>query len=332
MDAPIIQPVGPQGTIQKKQKALIFVVLFLVCSVIIWFLLLVTLQHLNTPPHNFPTGQRIEIQEGMSIKSVSESLAHEHVVRSSLYVYVLLTKWHNDALVQAGTYTFREPTTTTSVVNSLLTGTNITPLISVTFPEGFRVQDLYTYLPNNFEEVPIREYEKHEGYLFPETYFISRDTTLGELVELLLKTGNERHLTLIDATSTSLRKDEVIILASIIEREAKDVDSKRIVSGILQNRLHKDMPLQVDATFNYILGKSSDELTLDDLKINSPFNTYTHKGLPPHPISNPGEESILAVLNPKKTDYMYYLTADDATFYYAKTFEEHKRNKERYLR
>jgi UPF0755 protein len=331
MDAPIIQPLGPERRESIAKKALYFVVFCIVSLVVIWFLFLAILQHLDTPPHNFPTGQHVEIQEGMSIKSVSEFLADEHVVRSSLYVYILLTKWHDDALVQAGTYTFAKPTTTTSIVNSLLNGTNITPLISVTFPEGFRVNDLYTYLPDNFEKLPVTDYERYEGYLFPETYFISGDTTLVELVELLLETSTVRHDSLIGATSTNLTKDEVITLASIIEREAKDENSKRIVSGILQNRLRKGMPLQVDATFNYIIGKSSAELTLDDLKIDSPFNTYTHKGLPPRPISNPGEESIRAVLNPKTTEYMYYLTADDGTFYYAKTFEEHKRNKERYL-
>ena len=91
------------------------------------------------------------------------------------------------------------------------------------------------------------------------------------------------------------------------------------------------MPLQVDASFDYLLGKTSSELTEDDLAIDSPYNTYSHRGLPPTPISNPGLSSIDAVLNPAQTPFLYYLTADDGTFYYAKTFEEHKRNKQRYL-
>ena len=89
--------------------------------------------------------------------------------------------------------------------------------------------------------------------------------------------------------------------------------------------------LQVDATLDYLLDKTSAELTLDDLQIDSPFNTYVYRGLPPAPISNPGLESIEAVLYPEETEYLYYLTADDGTFYYAKTFEEHKKNKARYL-
>ena len=105
-----------------------------------------------------------------------------------------------------------------------------------------------------------------------------------------------------------------------------------MVSGILQNRLREDMPLQVDATFHYINGKASHELTVDDLEMDSPFNTYKYVGLPPAPIANPGLESIQAVLSPTETNYFYYLTALDGTFHYAKTFEEHKKNKEKYLR
>jgi UPF0755 protein len=106
----------------------------------------------------------------------------------------------------------------------------------------------------------------------------------------------------------------------------------RLVSGILQNRLTENLPLQVDATFEYILGKTSAELTLDDLKMESPYNTYTNLGLPPTPIANPGLVAINAVLNPTPSDYFYYLTGSDGNFYYAKDFETHKKNKARYLR
>ncbi len=132
--------------------------------------------------------------------------------------------------------------------------------------------------------------------------------------------------------ASAYTEKEIITLASILEREANDEASMGLVAGILLDRLEEKHPLQVDATFEYILGKTSAELTAEDLKLDSPYNTYTNLGLPPTPISNPGLMAIEAVLDPVDSPYFYYLTGDDGTFHYARTFEEHKQNKERYLR
>ncbi len=105
-----------------------------------------------------------------------------------------------------------------------------------------------------------------------------------------------------------------------------------MVAGILQNRLTLGMPLQADASVEYILEKPLSELTPEDLKINSPYNTYLNDGLPPTPIGNPGINAILAVLSPTESDYLFYITGDDGKFYYAKTFDEHRVNIAKYLR
>lgn len=286
----------------------------------------------NTPPKDFPIATNIAIVEGMTINEVTEVLKEHAVVRSSTYLYGLLLKKYDGVYVQAGTYAFEKPMTAEEIATAITEGDYLAPPQSITLPEGFRARDIYSFLPDNFEEMPIEFFEEHEGYLFPETYFISPDMDTGELKELLITTANERHSEIINGEGTDLfTSDEIIILASLIEREAKDYESKKMVSGILQNRLRADMPLQVDAVFDYLLDKESSELTLDDLAIDSPFNTYTHIGLPPHPISNPGEESIRAVLEPTQSNYFYYLTSSDGEFHYAKTFEEHKRNKTKYL-
>jgi UPF0755 protein len=104
------------------------------------------------------------------------------------------------------------------------------------------------------------------------------------------------------------------------------------IAGILWKRIEMGMPLQVDATLEYERGLGSAELTLDDLRTDTPYNTYTRKGLPPTPIANPGSVALSAALNPTASPYLFYLTGDDGTFHYAKDFEEHKRNKERYIR
>jgi len=286
----------------------------------------------NAPPRNFPVATNIAIAEGMTVSEITEVLKEHAVVRSSTYLYGLLLKKYDGVYVQAGTYAFEKPMTAEEVATAITEGDYLAPSLSITLPEGFRARDIYSFLPNNFEQMPIEFFEENEGYLFPETYFISPDMDTNELKELLLTTANERHSEIIGNEGVSvLTSDEIIILASIIEREAKDYESKKMVSGILQNRLEANMPLQVDAVFDYLLDKESSELTLDDLATDSPFNTYTHTGLPPQPISNPGEESIRAVLEPTKSNYFYYLTSNDGEFHYAKSFEEHKRNKAKYL-
>jgi len=133
----------------------------------------------------------------------------------------------------------------------------------------------------------------------------------------------------IEKSKKSLK--DVIIMASILEKEGNSFESNKIIAGILWKRIEIGMPLQVDAVFPYIIGKNTYELTLEDLKVDSKYNTYLHKGLPPGPISNPGIYSILATLEPIKTDNLYYLSDKNGTMHYATNFEQHKKNKELYL-
>jgi UPF0755 protein len=121
-------------------------------------------------------------------------------------------------------------------------------------------------------------------------------------------------------------------MASIIEKEAKGEEDRYFISGILWKRISKGIPLQVDAPFLYILGKESSELTRADLAINSPFNTYKNKGLTPSPIGNPGLESIKAAIKPKDSPYLYYLHDSDGNIHYAKTYTEHLKNINKYLK
>jgi UPF0755 protein len=245
----------------------------------------------------------------------------------------LLTREFGGAFVQAGTYHFTEPLTTRQVAEALTVGKYRSPLVSITLPEGFRVSELHTYLPEMYQSDAVLDESLYEGTLFPDTYFISSDATMDDIITLLTSTMEEKIAPYREyIAQSSFTEREVIILASLIEREANDETSMKLVSGILQNRLKVDMPLQVDASLDYILNKTSAELTIDDLEIDSGFNTYNSTGLPPHPIANPGLTAIEAVLWPTESEYLYYLTGDDGVFYYAETFEEHKRNKTRYIK
>ena len=134
----------------------------------------------------------------------------------------------------------------------------------------------------------------------------------------------------IDASGHSL--SDIVIMASLVEKEARTSANRRIVAGILWNRLEKNMPLQVDAVFGYINNRDTYSPSLTDLKIDSPYNTYVYKGLPPGPINNPGLDSLDAAVNPTKTDYFYYLTGSDNQMHYATTYAEHQANQKKYLK
>ena len=317
----------------KNLKAKVVLLVLIVVTFCLMLLVYALPKVFNTPNDNFPIGEAFIITEGMTVNEITQMLGEHHVVKSSLYLYIMLIEDSRDTRVQAGAYTFTKPLTTREVAEAITHGEYLSPLAIVTLPEGFRARDIYKYLPADFEKKSVTFFEEREGYLFPDTYFISPHMTAEEFRELLLKTSGERFASLIQVTnSLKLTQEEIVILASLIEREAKDQQSKKMVSGILQNRLKLSMPLQVDAVFDYLLDKESAELTIEDLETDSPFNTYTNAGLPPSPISNPGEESIDAVLHPIPSKYLYYLTDADGVFHYATTFEEHKQNKNRYLK
>jgi UPF0755 protein len=158
-------------------------------------------------------------------------------------------------------------------------------------------------------------------------------TTPDTVLNTLKKTFDQKIESLSDDILVSKHSlKEIIIMASLIEKEANGEEDRNIVSGILWKRIDKGIPLQVDAPFLYILGKESSELTRSDLAINSPFNTYKYKGLPPSPIGNPGLASIKAAISPKESPYLYYLHDKEGIIHYAKTFTEHQNNIKKYLK
>jgi UPF0755 protein len=141
------------------------------------------------------------------------------------------------------------------------------------------------------------------------------------------------HVSKIQSQITAFGKPvpEVLTMASLLEKEAADTQSRRTIAGILWKRIQSGMPLQVDAVFPYILGKNSYELTREDLKVDSPYNTYKYTGLPVGPIANPSLDSILAAVTPIKTNYVFYLSDRQGNFHFATTYEQHLANKKKYV-
>ena len=173
-----------------------------------------------------------------------------------------------------------------------------------------------------------------EGYLFPDTYEIFFEEGIEDIVRRMLD-NFDRKLTLeLKEEIASQKKSifEIVTMASLIEKEVRTIEDKKIVSGILWKRLKSRMPLQVDATISYITGRKTTEITKEELKINSPYNTYKYKGLPLGPICNPGLESIKAAIYPKQSEYWFYLSTPEGETIFSKTLREHNEAITKYLR
>lgn len=320
-----------ENHIKRKGKIVLYAIILL--SVLTVFFLAQRLETLNRAPEQFPTYYSFTITEGETTRTIAERLEEEYLIRSSSLFHFMAATLYPDTFIQAGTHYFETPLSTKSLIDALMYGTHTAPPLSVTFPEGFRIARMHEYLPESLHDTELEEYTVYEGYLFPDTYFIDEDSTLEELIERMRVHFDEMLLPYeTEIAESSLTRDEIITLASIVEREGNTRESMEIIAGILLTRLDIGMALQVDATFDYLLGKESAELTLDDLAIDSPYNTYQNPGLPPGPIANPGLMAIEAVLRPKESEYLYYLTGNDGNFYYAETFDAHVENKNRYLR
>jgi len=287
-------------------------------------------------PGEFVSGKVITIEEGATLTEVASYLEQEDVVRSALWLQGLTTIFGGERAIKAGDYYFSRRKNLGSVTRMIIAGDYGLDPLRVTIPEGSSVRDIAAIMSSyssTFDaEKFISSAESQEGYLFPDTYFFLPNVSERRVIEILSDTFLERIQEVADEIILFGRPiDEVVTMASILEREAYDVESQRIIAGVLWKRIELGMPLQVDAAFDYVNGKSTFELTLDDLDTDSPYNTYRYIGLPPGPIANPGLEAIRAAVTPIESEYVYFLADRDGTIHYSETFEEHKRKKKLYL-
>ena len=288
------------------------------------------------PPADFPTGRLVTIDDGMTLAEVAASLKSQHVIRSKIAFSMLVTLLAGEGGALSGEYFFSQPLSLFTVAKKVVRGEFGLVPVKITIPEGSTVKDIAALFSQKFDDFDPDEFTRlakdKEGYLFPDTYFFLPNVKAPQVVAEMEENFFKRIQTIqkqIDEFGKPLR--DVVIMASLLEKEARTLKTKRIVAGILWKRIAIGMPLQVDAVFPYINGKNTYTLTHDDLKIDSPYNTYRYKGLPAGPIANPGLDSLRAAVTPIETEYLYYLSDRKGNMYYASTFEEHKRNKRLYL-
>lgn len=292
----------------------------------------------------------VEIKPGSSISQIAQELRQEDLVSSSLvFTLYARTSGKGDRLIP-GTYELKGSMNIPEIVDYIASGK--VAARKVTIPEGYTVAKIarlwnqagfgatdeftraaqkqydYVFLPKPSTEIKYQV----EGYLLPATYQVSVNATAESFIRQMLDVFQQQALPVIaPATGSQLKTvNDVVTLASIVEKEANDAENRRKVAGVFLNRLAQGVPLQSDVTVDYATGKSV--TSGSDIVIKSPYNTYIVKTLPPGPICSPGLDAIRAVASPTKSDYLFFLAGRDGKVYYAKTLQEHNQNIARYLK
>jgi UPF0755 protein len=287
---------------------------------------------------------QIEVPEGASAGEVAEKLQTNGVIRNSLVFRAAVRATGSGSDFKPGRYEVHPNNNIMQIIEQLKRGEGTLRLITI--PEGLTLNQVGKVLEKNeimsFDEFRrvIRETEirvdgnslkNPEGYLLPDTYDIPESYTNEQVVKVMLKAFDDRVVRLYEerknALPIKLSLHQVVTLASMVEREAQVPEERPIIAAVYYNRLKKGMLLQCDATVQYALGKQKDVVTYADLKIQSPYNTYLHKGLPPGPIASPGVDSIKAVLEPQQVDYLFYVRNDvknDGSHVFTRNYREHQ--------
>jgi len=289
------------------------------------------------PPADFDRGTIVTFEEDKPLQNLLRDLKEKHVIRSVLLTRVFIQVYGEQNRVPAGEYYFKEGSWLPMVAKQLAKGDHQIPTIKVTFPEGMTNKEMADLLSQKIPNFDVKTFlavaEKEEGYLFPNTYDFFATVQPQKIVEMLREEFAAQVLTIAnELTASGKTEKDMVIMASILEGEVNTPEDRALVSGILWKRIEKNMPLQVDASFVYLLGKGSADLSITDLSVDSPYNTYRNKGLPPGPINNPGLDAMRSAITPKDSPYFFYLSDKDGVTHYAKTFDEHKQNKAKYLR
>jgi len=289
------------------------------------------------------------VQKGWGDEEIAKDLQKLGIIRSSYFfeLYGILSLKHIN--LKAGEYNLSSKMSIYQIASKMARGDIIRD--SVVILEGWDIADIGKYLEEKdicyqdyFTSLAKQDYSARfeflkdkpkklslEGYLFPDTYEIAKGETCEGILDYTLENFDKKLSPVLREEIKNQKKSifTIVTMASLIEKEVRTLEDKKIVSGILWKRLAIGMPLQLDSTVNYITGRSDPRVAIKDTQIDSPYNTYKYRGLPNGPISNPGLDSIIAAIYPTKTDYLYYLT--DGKTIFSKTFEEHQTAREKYF-
>lgn len=324
-------------------------------AIIVSLIIITTFTVIQIGPYNKNNKEDIvvDIPTGSTLSQVTDILKENNLIKNKTLFKLYVRISNNTSKLKSGKYLFNQSYSNKDIIHDLSEGKVYNDGIKITIPEGstsFEVmdilvknklgdEDVYEELINNPEEFKAEfkflddeNITSLEGFLYPSTYYFDEKQTEKEVLNHMLETFESKYTEKLQKKQKELNKSlyEVINLASIVEKEAVLDEDRPIIASVFYNRIKIGMPLQSDATIQYIFEERKKSITYNDLKIDSPYNTYKVNGLPPTPIANPGIASIEAVLYPANTEYLYFVATIEGGNTYSKTYEEHVKNVEKY--
>lgn len=330
-------------------------VIILVSSVILLVLIGALFVAYEGGPYDKNNGKDIvvDIPMGSTVSSVADILKENNLIKNEVLFKLNFKMKNNASHMKSGKYLLSQKLSNSDIIEKLVSGEIYRDGIKVTIPEGSTSNEIIALLVKNelgkkedfeklvsnpsefysdFEFLDQKDIKSLEGFLYPSTYYFDKDAKPKDIIKEMLKLFKRNYTEELQKKQKerNMTLQEVVNLASIVEKEAVIDEDRPIIASVFYNRLDKDMPLQSDATLQYIFEERKKSMTYNDLKIDSPYNTYIQKGLPPTPIANPSIKSIKAVLEPSDTNYLYFVASIDGGNVYSKTYEEHKKNVEQY--
>lgn len=322
------------------------IIKFFACSCVFSIIALVVIFYLAIAVWRSKEPAVIEIKSGLSVHKISEELASAHVIPSPKIFDVMVRLKGLDSKLKAGTYKFNTGLTMLEVLNKIESGEILQ--YPFTLVPGWSIKDIATaFAKEPFANSPevadeflrlvrdaqfisklgLSDIDSLEGYLFPDTYFITKPFHVSDFVERLVSHFNEvwNSLDTEAVDATGLSKKDIVSLASIVEKETGNEGERPLIASVFFNRLKKGMPLQSDPTIIYGLTNFDGDIKKADISNPHPYNTYIHQGIPPGPICSPGRASIEAVLHPAVTNYLYFVSKNDGAHFFSETANEHQK-------
>ena len=299
---------------------------------------------------------KVNISSGSSLGTVASTLYDMDIIKNGSFFKSRVEERGLEKEIQSGEFNLSRSMSVDQIIDELTTKPDLTETVKLVIPEGFerkliaeRIEEKGLGSADVFMDITsdkskfqaefpflsnLNDGQSLEGFLFPATYDVSPQEGEESIVRKMLSAFQARmEKNFNEGSYNGLNLNQMITLASIIEREIKVDDERPIAASVFYNRMNQGMMLQSCATVQFILGERKPVLSVEETKIDSPYNTYINKGLPPTPIASPGMKSILAAINPAQTDYLFFVkTGEDGSHTFTKTFEEHKQMKKDMIR
>lgn len=329
-----------------------FAIIIIACLLVLFFCLFIFSYHLQVPLSKNIEEKIFVIEKGKGSEKIAANLRKEGFITNKWAFFYYIWLKNKSAKLQAGAYSLSPSMSALEIAKKIIKGDVIKDWIKITIPEGWTNQRIEARLIESGILIP-KEYEFYrvatedfpfladrplgpslQGYLFPDTYYFDKETFIGDAVKKMLSNFGRK---LTKDLEKEIKKQgktihDIVIMASILEREVITDEDRAIVSGIFWKRIKNNYPLQSCATIAYVLEKDKWRYSYKDTRIESPYNTYLNIGLPPTPINNPGLSTIKAAIYPQETEYNFFLTDPETNkTIFSKTLDEHNQNKAKYF-